>query len=118
VLRNSPMPPPPQSQLAVTTNVEPRAAAPLRLSPSSKTSVIGVHEAPPSVVRSNPRNGPQMAKLLTAPWAATSVWWVGSVGSNSSAPMDEGMASVSGIHDGSAAVAFVVFQIPPLTLPT
>ena len=44
---------------------------------------------------------------------------VGSLKSNESAPIDcEVTLSVRGVQFGEAAVAFVVFQTPPLTEPT
>jgi hypothetical protein len=110
-------------KLTATTRVLPRAATPEMLAflrfVVPAPPVIGVQVAPPSVVRRRPaRLLPTPPKLLKRPMPATSVWPVASVGSNSRAPMElAAWVSVSGVQLGVAAVALVVFQMPPLTLP-
>src|SRR3954467_6246935 len=79
-----------------------------------------VQVAPPSVVFSSPvYEPPSKPSLLKVPTPATSVLLVASVGSNLSAPIESDPCwSVSGVQVGLAAVALVVFQIPPFTAAT
>src|SRR4051794_39633510 len=75
---------------------------------------------PPSVVRITPMRAPPCPPSeLVLPMPATSVLLVASVGSNSTLPIDsEPRESVWGVHVGADTVAFVVFHIPPFTIPT
>ena len=129
VLRKMPPLPPPAgvNWFAAATIVAPRAATPEIVRPASDTAPgvgpaalpMDAQLAPPSTVLSNPTGGPPAPpKELELPVPATRVLLVASVGSRSSAPIDsEPSVSVSGVQTGSAEVAFVVFQTPPLTAP-
>ena len=80
---------------------------------------VSFQVAPPSVVRNNPVSKPPcLPRSLVRPKPAINVCPLASVGSNANAltESDETL-SVSDVHVGLAAVAFVVFQMPPLTVP-
>jgi hypothetical protein len=81
---------------------------------------LEVHDAPPFVERSTPpRRRPYRPYELKAPMPARTVSGkFAAERSNAMAPIEsEGMVSVSGVHVGDAAVAFVVFHTPPFALP-
>ena len=115
-----PLPLPPPHMLSDAARITvPRAATLVRFSLANVADPSTDHVSPPSVVRSTPMRAPPVApRLLSRALPATSVWKVGSIGSNSSEPIEgDDSESVSGIHDGLTAVAFVVLHTPPFTAP-
>jgi hypothetical protein len=113
MLRNSP------PLVLAAIRIAPRAATAAILRPMRVLAPSIAQLAPPSVVRYTPiSSSPRCPKLLQRPVPAIKVWWLVSVGSKASAPIDcEGRSSVSGVQVGCAAVASVVRQMPPLTAP-
>src|SRR5215472_13835125 len=109
--------------LVAATMTLPRATTPVTSSPSSGPAPRDFQVAPPSTDRRRPVWWlPTLPKLLVSAMPATSVLLVASVGSSVSAPMDTwGPRSSSGTQCGLGGLelnASVVFQTPPLTVPT
>lgn len=74
--------------------------------------------APPSVLRITPNPGlPSLASELALPVPAKIVDAESGLIAIESIDRPGSFRSVSGAHRGAVAFAFVLFQIPPLTVP-